>query len=41
MNDETKTPDTKTPDTKPRRVLSGRKAIRVLPEDTTRPDREF
>lgn len=29
------------PEAQPRRTISGRSALRVKPEHTTRPDREF
>lgn len=29
------------PETPPRRTIAGRAALRVKPEETTRPDREF
>ena len=29
------------PEAQPRRTITGRAAIRVKPEETTRPDREF
>lgn len=34
-------PATQTEAPAPKRTITGRKAIRVTPEQTTRPDREF